>query len=342
MAITLPVQYLQALDLIYKEGSLTSFLDSKPANVQIIGKQMKIKKISTQGPANMTRGGNLVEGEVTGAWETVDPDYDRGRTFPIDALDEEEFGGLAQDVLADYEIQHQTPEVDAYRFAKYTQKTGVQVVGTPATLANAEALVTAINVGQGELDGKAPTVGRILFVEAKQYRAVELLDTTKSRETLAGFTKIVPVPKDRFFTKVNFLTGGTGQEAGGFIRQGSQYDAFEGAHAYSVNDIIEADGKIYKVTVAGTSAATAPTWPTTGTVANGTGDLVFTFQETSGREINFIILHPSCIIQAIKRQETNIDAPTARTRNWYIGNWKYGYCDLYENKANMVYVHHKA
>ena len=74
-------------------------------------------------------------------------------------------------------------------FAECIQKTGVQVVGTPATLANAEALVTAINVGQGELDGKAPTVGRILFVEAKQYRAVELLDTTKSRETLQGSPK---------------------------------------------------------------------------------------------------------------------------------------------------------
>ena len=92
-----------------------------------------------------------------------------------------------------------------------------------------------------------------------------------------------PSTKDRFFTKVNFLTGGTGQEAGGFIRQGSQYDAFEASHAYSVNDIIEADGKIYKVTTAGTSGSTAPTWPTSGTVANGAGALVFTFQETSGR-----------------------------------------------------------
>jgi len=342
MAISLPVQYLQALDLIYKEGSLTSFLDSKPANVQIVGKQMKIKKISTQGPADMARGGNLVEGEVTGAWETVDPDYDRGRTFPIDALDEEEFGGLAQDVLADYEVLHSTPEVDAYRFAKYSQKSGIQVIGTPATLSDAAALVAAINVGQGALDGKAPSNGRILFVEAAQYRAVENMDTTKSRETLSKFSKIIPVPADRFFTKISFLTGGTGQEAGGFIRKGSQYDAFEASHAYSVNDMIEADGKIYKVTTAGTSGSTAPTWPTSGTVANGAGALVFTFHETSGRDINFMIIHPLCIIQAIKRQETKIDAPTARTRNWYVGNWKYGYCDLYENKANMLYLHHKA
>ena len=144
MAITLPVQYIQALDLIYKEGNLTSFLDSKPANVQIVGKEMKIKKISTQGPADMTRGGNLVEGEVAAGWETVTPDYDRGRTFPIDALDEEEFGGLYMDVAADYEIQHSIPEIDAYRFAKYAQKTGIQVVGTPATLSDAAALIPAI------------------------------------------------------------------------------------------------------------------------------------------------------------------------------------------------------
>jgi hypothetical protein len=340
--ITLPVQYIQALDIIYKEENLTSFLDSKPANVQMIGKQMKIKKISTQGPADMARTGDIVTGEVTGAWETVDPDYDRGRTFPIDALDEDEFNGLVQDVLADYEIQHSIPELDAYRFAKYSQKTGIQVVGTPATLADAAALVTAINVGQGALDGKSPANGRILFVESAQYRAVQLLDTTKSRETLASFSKIVTVPADRFYTKVLLLTGGTGQEAGGYARYGSQYSAWAASHAYSLNDMIEAAGKVYKCTTAGTSGATAPTWPASGTVGDGAGALVWTFETVSGRDINFIILHPKCIIQAIKREETKIDPPTARTRNWYAGSWKYGYCDLYENKANMLYLHHKA
>jgi len=341
-SITLPVQYIQALDLIYKDGSLTSFLDSRPQNVQIIGKEMKIKKISTKGPADIARGGDFVTGDVVAAWETVTPDYDRARNFKVDALDEEEFGGLYVDVAADYEIQHSIPEIDAYRFAKYYQTTGIQKVATPTTPSDATALITAINAGQAALDGKAPTQGRILFVEASQLRAVQLLDTTKSRETLADFARIVPVPSDRFFTKLKFLTGGSGEEDGGYIRYGSDLDAWAAATAYVLNDIIVVNNRVYKCTTAGTSAATIPTFAATGTTADGAGALVWTYQHDAGRAVNFLIVHPLAIVQAIKRASSDVDAPNSKSRNWSVSNWKYGYCTLYENKANMCYVHYQA
>ena len=48
------------------------------------------------------------------------------------------------------------------------------------------------------------------------------------------------------------------------------------SHAYALNDTVTASGNIYKVTTAGTSGTTAPTWPASGTVKDGT-TLVWTY-----------------------------------------------------------------
>ena len=45
---------------------------------------------------------------------------------------------------------------------------------------------------------------------------VQDMDTTKSREILTGFAKIVKVPQKRFHTAIDQLSGGTGEEAGGY------------------------------------------------------------------------------------------------------------------------------
>ena len=45
---------------------------------------------------------------------------------------------------------------------------------------------------------------------------------------------------------------------------------WEPTHAYAANATVTASGKVYKVTTAGTSGSTAPTWPASGTVTDGT------------------------------------------------------------------------
>ena len=45
---------------------------------------------------------------------------------------------------------------------------------------------------------------------------------------------------------------------------------WQATHAYALNATITAGGKVYKVTTAGTSGSTAPTWPASGTVTDGT------------------------------------------------------------------------
>ena len=92
-------------------------------------------------------------------------DYDRGRTFPIDALDEERIWRIGS--RRPWRTMKSTSPNTRGRRLSFCENTPkkLESVGTPATLANAEALVTAINVGQGELDGKAPTVGHVPICE---------------------------------------------------------------------------------------------------------------------------------------------------------------------------------
>lgn len=282
-SITLPVQYLDALDLIYKVGSLTSILDNTDA--KIVGKEFKIKKVSTQGPANMTRSQVFTGGDVTVAWQSVTPDYDRGRKFTIDALDEMELGGLYMDVAAEYTRVHSIPEIDAYRFAKIASTSSILVVGTPATIADAAAFILAVNVAMGEMDSnEVPMEGRILYAEASLLRAVQALDTTKSRETLASFAQVIPVPQARFYTAITFNDGTTsGQEAGGFVKNSS-----------------------------------------------------------TGKDINFLIVHPSAMEQAIKRTVTPVDPPDADIDSYRVSNRVYGYCAVKDNKVKGIYLHKKA
>ncbi len=64
---------------------------------------------------------------------------------------------------------------------------------------------------------------------------------------------------------------------------GTHYSAsvFQPAYAYVMDELVlpseaNRNGKYYQVTTAGTSGATEPVWPTSGTVANGAGALEFT------------------------------------------------------------------
>ena len=65
-------------------------------------------------------------------------------------------------------------------------------------------------------EAEVPTEGRILYITPTGLRAIQDLDTTKSREVLTSFAAIVKVPQARFYTAIKSLSGGTGEEKGGF------------------------------------------------------------------------------------------------------------------------------
>lgn len=222
-AITLAKQFVPILDEVYKAASLTAKLDGAADLVRAgaNANELIIPKLSMQGLAAYSRNAGYVSGDVTLTNETVACNFDRGRMFQVDNMDNLETAGIAFGRLAGEFIRTQVvPELDAFRFAKYASTTGISKVETAATLADGAAVVAALRKGVNAMDeAEVPLEDRHLFITPTLYGMVQDLDTTKSREVLARFASITQVPQTRFYTAITQYDGTTsGQTAGGYIK----------------------------------------------------------------------------------------------------------------------------
>ncbi|MCI6771761.1 MAG: hypothetical protein MR567_07335, partial [Oscillospiraceae bacterium] len=127
-AIALFKQYTTLLDEVYKNASLTSDLDgaSDLARQGSNANELIIPKISMDGLADYSRNGGYVNGDVTLTNETVKCNFDRGRMFNVDNMDNAESAGIAFGRLSGEFIRTKVvPELDAFRFATYAGIPGI-------------------------------------------------------------------------------------------------------------------------------------------------------------------------------------------------------------------------
>lgn len=220
-AITLATQFVPVLDEVYKNASLTSVLDGAPelARAGANANELIIPKLDMQGLGDYSRNSGYVSGDVTLTNETVQCNFDRGRMFTVDSLDNAETAGIAFGRLSGEFIRTKVvPELDAFRLASYAGATGISKVATGTTLADGAAVVAALRAAVNEMDeDEVPLDQRYLFITPTLYGMVQDLDTTKSREVMDRFTSVIQVPQTRFYTAIEQNDGTTsGQEAGGY------------------------------------------------------------------------------------------------------------------------------
>ena len=88
--IALAKTFVPILDEIYKLASLTSKLDgaAELARQGANANELIVPMLSMQGLGDYSRNDGYVKGDVTMTNETVKCNYDRGRKFYVDALDE--------------------------------------------------------------------------------------------------------------------------------------------------------------------------------------------------------------------------------------------------------------
>ena len=286
--IALAKKYSAMLDEVYQNAALTIDLESdssltrEGANTN----EIVIPKMTLQGLADYSRGAGYVAGDMTLAWETVSFNFDRGRKFQVDSMDNEETVGLAFGRLAGEFLRTKVvPELDAFRFAKYAGLAGVSPAG--ATLSTGADVITQLRAATSSMDeNEVPMEGRILYITPTLIGLVEDLATTSSKEVLNRFSKVVRVPQTRFYTVIDQLDGTTtGEEAGGFIK-----DA------------------------------------------------------VSGKDINFMAIHPTAILQFTKQAVPKIVSPEQNQAAdaWIFGYRSYGLADAYDNKVKGIYLHKKA
>lgn len=218
-AITLFKKYISLLDEVYKQASKTSVLDGDSTLVQAGANtnEIIVPKLSMDGLADYSRNDGYVKGDVELTMETVKFNYDRGRKFSVDAMDNEETAGLAFGKLSSEFIRTRVvPEMDAMRFASYAGTEGISTAS--GDLADGNAVLAALVAAQSKMDDdEVPEENRILFITPTNYNAVNAVDTTKSKEVLNSFAQVIKVPQSRFYTAITLKDGVTGgEEAGGF------------------------------------------------------------------------------------------------------------------------------
>lgn len=210
-AIELAKQFVPILDEVYKNASLTGDLDgaAELARQGANANELIIPILDMQGLGDYSRNSGYVDGDVSLANETVKCNFDRGRMFTVDTMDNLEAAGIAFGRLAGEFIRTKVvPELDAFRFACYAGKEGISKVGAGAALSTGEAVLKAIRAANDRMDeDEVPQEGRYLYITPTLMGMVQDLDTTKSREVLQNFTKTVKVPQTRFYTAIQQKSG---------------------------------------------------------------------------------------------------------------------------------------
>lgn len=279
--ISLHEAYLDKIDEVYARGSLTSILDTERIDSKAdTSKKFKVDKMTLSGLADYDRNTGYAVGDVTLTQEEVDPNYDRGRKFQVDSMDDQESGYIAFGKLnAEFERTKVIPEVDAFRFGKYAT-TATQKVAEDLT---EDTTMTAINLAETTLiNAEVDLENCVMFVSAAVYGYMKLkaanrfgtwTDTVLDRN-ITSFDKmpVIVVPEGRF------------------------------------NDTITL-------------------------TANG--------YTTAGKNINFMIVDRSAVMQYAKHRVSNIISPEEnQTADAYIMKFRlYGLADVYENKVKGIYVH---
>lgn len=220
-SIALFKKYIDNMDEVYKIASKTSVLDGDTALMQAgaNANEIVIPKMTMDGLADYSRNGGYVSGNVKITHETVQFNYDRGRKFNVDAMDNEETAGIAFGKLASEFIRTRVvPELDAFRFASYAATTGVSKVA--AALSTGSAALDAIATGLNGMDeAEVPADQRYLFITPTLHRLINTIESYKSKDALSDLAGIIDVPQSRFVTAIDLLDGTTtGEEAGGFAK----------------------------------------------------------------------------------------------------------------------------
>ena len=283
-SIALFKKYIDLLDEVYKASAKTSVLDINGALVQAgaNANEIIIPKISMDGLADYSRNSGYVNGDVSLTNETVKFNYDRGRKFTVDAMDNEETAGLAFGKLSGEFIRTKVvPEMDAVRFATYA---GISGIGSAsAALKSGESVLAAINTANTALDeAEVPADGRYLFITPTLKNLAENVDTYKSKAMMSKFAGVIDVPQSRFYTVIDLYDGtSVNEKAGGYVK------------------------------------------------------------DTSGKNINFMIIHKDAVIQFSKHTVNKIFTPEEnQNSDGYIFCYRaYGLTDAYENKAAGIYLH---
>ena len=286
--INLASKFLPVLDEAYQYASRSAILDTASERVRWTGtKTVNLFNINAVGLGNYSRNEGFVSGDVNGAWEPYTIEIDRGRSYMVDAMDNDETLGMAFGSLAGTVVREEvTPEVDAYRFAKYAGTSGI-LSAAPVAIGADTNVAALIDKAQAEMDdAEVPYEGRILFVSPTAYGQLKnnIVRQTMNKDgninniEVYNDLRVITVPQKRFYTQATLNAPANASDLGGYT--------------------------------------------------------------VGGAPINFMIIHPSAVIQVVKHLVPRIFAPQV---NQEADAWKFDYRIYHDafvrkNKTQGIYL----
>lgn len=219
--IALAKNYINILDEVYKNASVTADLTSDPTMMRAGANNNEIlyPQLEVGGLGNYDRNSGYTSAAVKLQWATAKFNYDRGAKIEVDVMDNEESRNIAF-TRAGAELQRTrvAPEADAFTFATICGFTGITM--KQETFAGAEEFLAALIEAKNKMDeDEVPEDGRILYATPTLMNGVMSLDTTKSREILNYFSVKKKVPQSRFYTAIDLLDGKTAGEESGHYKK---------------------------------------------------------------------------------------------------------------------------
>lgn len=158
-------KYLKLIDSIYKQGSLTTMLDTPEVKGMFSeANKIKVMKTVVTGMGNYNRDtGYPKMSDITVTWDEYTLTQERGKQLSMDRMDNEETMYAAWgSILNKFMTEQVIPELDAYRFSKIA--TGGKT-SKSEDLTTEENVLAAIDEAIKTQDAEeVPSEGRMLFV----------------------------------------------------------------------------------------------------------------------------------------------------------------------------------
>ena len=221
------------LDKAVAGKSVTGFFADNALRSKFVGaKTVLIPDLDMSGLADYDRDNGFIRGAIAVGNEPYTLTMDRGRSFQLDAQDNDETGiaGLAGQVLGEFVRTKVVPEMDAYclsKLAGYAVTKSQTITGTPASEAykmftQAVAKVQdAVGYDEELVAFADSTMWTAFQTSAEMSRQIEISSFRKGEadiqvKSLNGVA-LLPVPDSRMKTAYTFNDGSTeGQTDGGF------------------------------------------------------------------------------------------------------------------------------
>lgn len=219
-------KFTSNLDKIIEAESKTSFLN---INGTLLGDfvgvgEVKVAKLAMDGLGDYDRAAGFVPGGVTLDWETRKLEFDRGREFTIDSMDDEEHERLVSaNTLAEFTRTKVIPEMDAIRFARLAENAGTtaaEAYEDPQKALDAVLLMEECFQDHGKALSEVTlclTSGmKTLLRKSQPWRIGQGEAPNGNFETFDDM-RLNVIPSARFYTAIDLLDGkSSGEATGGY------------------------------------------------------------------------------------------------------------------------------